>query len=1229
MLFYFRTRILGDYINISKKLYILQKIHLLKRVIILKKVVLMKKVFRGTLLSRFLAISVLMIFLLSNIVSASILDLMKNKGNNLITGMAEGETAPAESSPPPAPEPAPSPPPEPSPAPEPSPSPSPEPAPSSDGGDSSLGSDNSQPSESNDQPHDEPTSGTEPAPSPDTQPTPPTEERRDDSTQPSPPSDQQCPQVSCNCPNGCEIRDGCLTSSCLQIDEDLMKEHEDDFREIDDQRKKDDFEKRKKEEYDKYQQRLGKERGGDRRDDRRDNRGGNGDFRGNGPSAEDMKRMQQENERRRQEEQEMMKEGQSMRSESMQNWMEDIEFKLEEIESQGVDVSEGRKYVDDAKDLLRKASSASDQRESEKLFREAERKMMGFQKLEMKLRQESDKLRMLEEVENVMFEIENFMSFVEEEIADAKELGADVSEAEKLLDEVKDTVTALQKMKDSKEFDRRAFMKNMNFLRRVHPKMEKVMRELRAVSEVRRIIEEIEYHFEDFEQALADFKASGIDTSEADKLLEEGKSNLQKVVELYKSGKAQQAFTILRKMEPLGRKAERLMRQYSKEMDSSGRRGEFGRDQIEDVLDEAFTRIPLAEGKINEFADEGIDTSDAEELLGKIKGIMFKAKELYKDGANEDAMDVAKQAFPYANKLEKLFSKYRKKNLGIDEFRSLELVGSAKVEDLDSSAGSGEGSMLETDKVSALKNTVQKIRAEIKQVLNAADNNLPTAESKIKEFKAAGADVSKAEELLVKIKKIVNDAKEKFASNDFVSSLEKVEEAYPLADKLESEFGRFEKKRTKDDVKSEVEAVLLKAKNRLPSVRDSLKAFKEESIDVSKSEELLGAIEKLVEDAESKYEDGDYKAALKILQRAFPLGGEIERLFDSYNKNRKDDTKIKQQLDAIYKEADTQMPEVEKTFGTLASKGVNVEEGKAQLNELKKILATSQSLYQQNKFKEALVIIKKAESSEVELSHKITQYFSELESGKKEKLSADVQVQKDESLLAKIGFKKEEKDKYDQFDDDFKKFEDEVDIKLPDDRNRFEDDEFDDRGYDEGSRDDERDFGNDRMGGGFDDRGMGDDRMMDDRRFDDRRGSDQGFDDREFGDNRDFGGDMRDDRGFDDRRGPDSGFDSGRMPARREGPRDFGDEFDERFEKEASERFEKQATETERNIREKEFNQGFDRMSDDERRNIEQKEYERIKEEKTRQIEQEIRQQRTEEMQRSQDFGSGSVTLPR
>src|SRR3989338_3978134 len=120
-----------------------------------------------------------------------------------------------------------------------------------------------------------------------------------------------------------------------------------------------------------------------------------------------------------------------------------------------------------------------------------------------------------------------------------------VSEAEKLLQEGKDTVSSLQSMKTSKEFDRRAFMKNMNFLRRVHPKMEKVMRELRAVSEVRRIIEEIEYHFEDFEQALADFKASGIDTSEADKLLEEGKSNLQKVVELYKSGKAQQAFTVL------------------------------------------------------------------------------------------------------------------------------------------------------------------------------------------------------------------------------------------------------------------------------------------------------------------------------------------------------------------------------------------------------------------------------------------------------------------------------------------------------------------------------------------------------------------------------------------------------------------------------------------------------------------------------------------------------------
>ncbi|HIH42367.1 TPA: hypothetical protein HA246_01860 [Candidatus Woesearchaeota archaeon] len=808
------------------------------------------------------------------------------------------------------------------------------------------------------------------------------------------------------------------------------------------------------------------------------------------------------------------------------------------------------------------------------------------------------------------------MSFVEDEITDAKELGADVNEAEKLLQDVKDTVSSLQSMKTSKEFDRRAFMKNMNFLRRVHPKMEKVMRELRAVSEVRRIIEEIEYHFEDFEQQLSDFKAFGIDTSEADKLLEEGKSNLQKVIELYKSGKAQQAFTILRKMEPLGRKAERLMRQYSKEMDSSGRRGEFGRDQIEDVLDEAFTRIPLAEGKINELADEGIDTSDAEEVLGKIKGIMFKAKELYKEGNNQDAMDVAKQAFPYANKLEKLFSQYKKKNLGIEEFRSLEFVGSAKVDDLGNTesadlAGTDGSSMLETNKVSALKNTVQKIRAEIKQVLSAADNNLPTAESKIKEFKAAGADVSKAEELLVKIKKIVTDAKEKFASNDFVSSLEKVEEAYPLADKLESEFGRFEKKRTKDDVRSEVEAVLLKAKNRLPSVRDSLKAFKEESIDVSKSEELLGAIEKLVEDAESKYEDGDYKAALKILQRAFPLGGEIERLFDGYNKNRKDDTKIKQQLDAIYKEADAQMPEVEKTFGTLASNGVNVEEGKTQLNDLKKILATSQSLYQQNKFKEALVIIKKAESSEVELSHKISQYFSELESGKKEKLSADVQVQKDESLLAKIGFKKEEKDKYDQFDDDFKKFEDEVDIKLPD-KNRFEDDETSDE-FDEGSRGDERNFGNDRG-------------------FDDRMGGDQGFDDRS---NRDFGQGMSDDRGFDDRRGPDAGFDSKQMPdsrsmpSRTEGPKDFGDEFDERYDKEANQRFEKQATETERNLREKEFNQKFDRVSDDERRNIEQKEYERIKEEKTRQIEQEIRQQRMGEAERMPQNTAIPMTVPR
>ncbi len=1020
----------------------------------------MKKVFRGTLLSRFLAISVLMIFLLSNIVSASLLDLVRNKADNLITGAAEGETAPAESSP----------------------------APSSDSGGGSSDSGGSAPSSD---------SG---GGSSDSGGSAPTEEHKDDSTQPPstpPSSDQQCPQVSCNCPNGCEIRNGCLTSSCLQIDQDLIREHEDDFREIDNQRKKDDFEKRKKEEYEKYQKRLEKERGGDRRDDRRDNRGdGRGEYdEHRGPSAEDMKRMQQENDKRRQEDQERMKEDQSMRSEQMQQWLEDIEFKLEDIESQGVDVSEGNRYIEDARNLLRKASSANNPKEADKLFRDAEKALRGFQKLEMKLRQESDKIRMLEEVENVLYEVENFMGFIEDDIADAKEFGADTTEADKLMNEVKDAISSLQKMKDSKDFDRKTFMKNMNFIRRSQPKFEKVMRELRAVGEVKRIIEEIEMRMEDGEPMLQEFKDAGIDTSEADKLMQEVKNNLQKIIELYKAGKAQQAFTILRKMQPIGNKMERLMRDYFRQMDKMGRRGDFGKEQIEDILDEAFTRIPLAKGKIKEFSDDGIDTSDAEEILGKIKGIMFKAKELYKEGNNQDAMDVAKQAFPYANKLEKLLSGYRKKNFGIEDFGKLELVQSVNTKEpalapVDDELAE-ESSLLETSKVRALKNTVQKIRSEVKSLINAADTNIPGAESKLAEFKASGVDVARAEGLLSQIRALVATAKDKFEGNDFIAALETLEKAYPLADKLESEFGKLGKKHTKDYLKAEIEAILLKAKDKLPGVRESLKEYKSESMDTSKADELVSAIEKLIEDAEDKFNAGEYKAALDILQRAFPLGAQVEREFDRYNKERKDESKIKAQLDEMYKEADSNLPIVEKTVSDLAAKGSDTEKAKRLLADLRKIIATSQSLYQSKKYKEALLVVKKAESSEVELSQLINTYFAELESGKKEKVGKEDQTQDDKSFLEKIGIRKESKDKYDQFDDDFSKFEDEVDINLPNDKNRFEDepqDEFRDN-RDDGRDNMDRGFGgNEDFRDGFDggrfDEGMPDDRMgRDDKGF--------------------------------------------------------------------------------------------------------------------------------------------------
>jgi hypothetical protein len=814
--------------------------------------------------------------------------------------------------------------------------------------------------------------------------------------------------------------------------------------------------------------------------------------------------LREEEGRFKEQEKREMAEGRSSEVDDFIQQMEDKLWEVEDLqEYEEVDASEAINYIKgkikEAKSIKSKVGTVDEKVIDRDLQRlRGHRTWREMEKLTKAVYESSERQRVSEEAEFFIEDKEyRLLEDIKWQLKDLKDFGVDASDVETLVKEVEDGINEVKELIKSEKINWRTFERSRRKADRAEQKIWRTLEQSREVFEVKRMLEEIDFHMSDAEYAIQEFKAYGIDVSEAEETIDLVEDVVKKVKQLMKDGKGREAMRLFRGMEFVGRKMESLFRDYDKELRQKGG-GNVKETKIKDILEEAFERIPIAEEKINDFREDGVDTRDAENVLGKIKGIVFKAKELYKDDDSEEAFFVIREAFPYASKLERLFKEYGDKQSKEE---------GSEDEDYDDDTSSEAG------KFSSLKNKINKIKKEIKQILNNVDKNLPSAKEKVNFYKENDIDTANAIQLLREIEEIVEKARNKFNSNDFIGALNTIEEAYPLADRLESEFDKFDKRRSKGDLRTEVEGIINEATANIPRVKSSIEGYKSKGIDVSKAERLLEKIESIVNKANEKVNDKEYNDALEVIRNAFPLGKDVEVLFEEYNSGL-DTNDLKQQLDEIYQDAEENIPQVEAILEKVETEGINTEEARKAFTEIKELLSSSRSLYSTQKYGQAIHVVKKAEELSVNLGHLLEEHFSLIEHG--EEITSIEEPQK-QTLIERVlstGDKRDEFDIYDEdFEKEYKEIEDELkevvdkareetsspdkeDFRNVDDlerltKERFSDDEFDDRRRDDRRADDRR-FGKDdnRERNDFDDRGRRDHEFDDRGRNDEDRGPD-------------------------------------------------------------------------------------------------------------------------------------------
>ena len=342
-----------------------------------------------------------------------------------------------------------------------------------------------------------------------------------------------------------------------------------------------------------------------------------------------------------------------------------LEDKIYETAQYNVDVSEAKQLLDQLNSEISDIEKTKDSMDDSELKQKTKDAFRIGDKIERILNrlEERDfsKEDLKKKTESILADINENLPKATDRLTELSNSGVDTSSANEIITKIRSSAQQAQAQLDQGEYKNALDTLKQAFplgerLKSFISKYEQYSLESSksdASTTIHKDLEEslamAEVRIPKAEAKLQEYKSKGIDTTRAEKLIENIKSIVSEAKDSYDQGNSEEAWQILKTGFVLGEKLERAFGTYDNMLYAQN--PQQLQAKVTKILTEADKLIPNVKTKLETLKAQGKDTSKAEAILTSIETLVQSAHNKADSGDYNSAQDVLKAAFILGNDL--------------------------------------------------------------------------------------------------------------------------------------------------------------------------------------------------------------------------------------------------------------------------------------------------------------------------------------------------------------------------------------------------------------------------------------------------------------------------------------------------------------------------------------------------------------------------------------------------
>ena len=374
-----------------------------------------------------------------------------------------------------------------------------------------------------------------------------------------------------------------------------------------------------------------------------------------------------------------------------------------------------------------------------------------------------------------------------------------------------------------------------------------------AKEKVEEAIDGLDVHLEILDALLDAAEAQGKSVGRAKAELENVRKLYGNMVDHYENGDYEEAqrelFRIYIAMPDLQEELEKLG--IGEEEDNRSLE-----EKVEDVLTKFEYPLQVIDIVLDAAEAEGKDVDTVRETLDEMKDILEEVQEFYDAGNYKDAWTKVMRLFVLGVRLQNDL-----RDAGID---------------------------LDDDRTSEEK---------VREALEEFEVHEESIEFVFTQAEKKGRDTSRARSLFEELKSLMREVKDLYDDGKYEEAEMKMFQVYLKAPAFQEEFQKVVKslEETPEEMRAKLEKTLGEYHANLPLIEQMIDAAERQGKDVSAIRRLLGEFKGYMGEVEDLYDAGEYKDALRKLQRAYIIANSFKKEFEALQEI--DTTEIRENIE--------------------------------------------------------------------------------------------------------------------------------------------------------------------------------------------------------------------------------------------------------------------------------------------------------------------------------------------